>query len=378
MGSNRMREFYAVILSGGSGERFWPLSTPDRPKQFLSVFGGKSLIRQAVDRLQGLVPPERILVVTGAALAKATRQELPELPRANLILEPCRRDTAPAVATACGVVERLGGERAVAAILTADQLMRDESSFRRVLADAADVAARFDDVVTMGVRPDHPATGFGYIRFGDREQTRTATEFRRALAFVEKPDEATAKRYVQSGRYAWNAGMFVWRVAVMKRALAAVPELAALEAELATSRKSVRAILAARYEALTKISIDYAVMEQAKNILVSSADFGWDDVGTWSAADRHLATDARENVVRGDVTLLDASDTVAISEGGPQIAVLGVRGLVIVASGQSVLVADKSRVQDLKLVLRRMKAKSAEKAGGVNGTEREERKNERR
>ena len=146
-------EFYAVILSGGSGERFWPLSTADRPKQFLSVFGGKSLIRQAVDRVRGLVPSERILVVTAASLVKATRRELPELPRANIVAEPCRRDTAAAVATACGVVERLGGEDAVAAILTADQRMRDVPAFRRVLADAARAAAATDDIVTMGVAP---------------------------------------------------------------------------------------------------------------------------------------------------------------------------------------------------------------------------------
>ena len=213
--------FYAVILSGGSGERFWPLSTSDRPKQFLSVFGGKSLIRQAVDRLKGLVPFERILVITADKLVKATRRELPELPRANIVAEPCRRDTAAAVATACGVVERLGGEQAVAAILTADQLMRDVSAFRRVLADAARAAAATDDIVTMGVAPDYPATGFGYIQVGEPVPLRTKTAFHRAVRFVEKPDAKTAAKYLASGTYAWNAGMFVWKVATMKAALVA-------------------------------------------------------------------------------------------------------------------------------------------------------------
>ena len=349
--------FFAVILSGGSGERFWPLSTSDRPKQFLSVFGGKSLIRQAVDRLKGLVPFERILVITAEMLVKATRRELPELPRANIVAEPCRRDTAAAVATACGVVERLGGEDAVAAILTADQLMRDVPAFRRVLADAARAAAATDDIVTMGVAPDYPATGFGYIQVGDSVPLRTKTVFHRAVRFVEKPDAKTAAKYLASGKYAWNAGMFVWKVATMKAALVArAPALAILEAAVADRKNRVPAVLATLYPQLPRISIDYAVMEKVRNILVSRAAFGWDDVGTWSAADRHLATDARRNVVKGNVATLDVSDSVAISE-GPHVAVLGVDGLVVVATKDSVLVAAKDRVQDLKKLLAKMSVK---------------------
>jgi len=349
--------FYAVILSGGSGERFWPLSTPDRPKQFLSVFGGKSLIRQAVDRLRGLVPTERILVVTAASLVKATRQELPELPRANVVAEPCRRDTAAAVATACGVVERLGGAGAVAAILTADHLMRDVPAFRRLLADAARAAAATDDIVTMGVKPDYPATGFGYIQVGDPVPLRTKTTFHRAVRFVEKPDAKTAAKYVSTGKYAWNAGMFVWKVSTMKAALlAGAPALAILEAAVADRKNRIPAVLETLYPQLPRISIDYAVMEKAQNILVSSAAFGWDDVGTWSAADRHLATDARRNVAKGNVALLDVTDSVAISE-GPHVAVLGVNDLVVVATKDSVLVAAKDRVQDLKKLLAKMSVK---------------------
>ena len=347
------KEFYAVILSGGSGERFWPLSTPDRPKQFLSVFGGKSLIRQAVDRLRGLVPTEHILVVTAASLVKATHQELPELPRSNVIAEPCRRDTAAAVATACGVVERLGGADAVAAILTADHLMRDVPAFRRLLADAARAAASTDDIVTMGVAPDYPATGFGYIQVGDPVPLRTKTVFHRAVRFVEKPDAKTAAKYLATGKYAWNAGMFVWRVATMKAALrAGAPELSELERAVAAA-KSVPRVLARLYPPLPRISIDYAVMEKARNIIVSRGDFGWDDVGTWAAAEKHLKADARRNVVKGAATLLDCENAVAVAE-GPMIAALGVKDLVIVTTKDAVLVADKSRVQDLKKLLAQM------------------------
>lgn len=341
---------YAVILSGGSGERFWPLSTPDRPKQFLTVFGGKSLIRQAVDRLKGVVPTNRVLIITAENLVPATREELPELPLANIIAEPCRRDTAAAVATACGVVAARGGEDAVAAILTADHLMGNVQAFRRVLKDACTAAAQTDTIVTMGISPSHPATGFGYIRVGKPCALETPTVFFKAAKFVEKPNEATARRYLATGRYVWNAGMFVWRVRTMKAALKVGSQALADLAEAVSQVKDPTPVLAARYPALTKISIDYAVMEKAKNILVSRGDFGWDDVGTWAAADRHLRTDARRNVAKGAVTLLDCENAVAVAE-GPEIAALGVKDLVIVTTKDHVLVAAKDRVQDLKRIL---------------------------
>ena len=326
------KNFYAVILSGGSGERFWPLSTPERPKQFLSVFGGKSLIRQSVDRLKGVVPAERVLIVTARSLAKATYRELPEIPRRNIILEPCRRDTAAAVATACTEVEKRGGENAVAAILTADHLMKNEKAFRKILLLAADAAAKSEDIVTMGVKPTYPATGFGYIKVGKR-----FGKVFRADKFVEKPNETVAKRYLKSGRYVWNAGMFVWKVAAMKAAFAKfAPQFSGITPK--------------DYESLPKISFDYAVMEKADNVLVTSGDFGWDDVGTWTAADRHLKTDGRRNAIRGGVTLLDCENSVAVAEGA-RIAALGVKDIVIVTTEDSVLVASKDRVQDLKKLL---------------------------
>ena len=342
---------YAVILSGGSGERFWPLSTPERPKQFLDVFGGKTLIRQAVDRLRGVVPTERIVVVTAEALVPATREALPELQAANIVGEPCRRDTAAAVASACGIVEARAGEGAVAAILTADHLMGDVKAFRRVLKDAFTAAAGSECIVTMGISPEYPATGYGYIRVGKQADVGTATPFFRAERFVEKPNAATARRYLASGAYVWNAGMFVWSVATMKGALAAVaPRFAELEAAVARAAAPAEA-LAAVYPGLPKVSIDYAVMEKIGNILVSRGDFGWDDVGTWAAVDRHMRPDGRGNVAKGRVTLLDC-DNAAVVADGLEIAALGVRDVVVVASGGKVLVAAKSRLGDMRALMR--------------------------
>ena len=345
--------FYAVILSGGRGARFWPLSTDDKPKQFLSVFGGKSLIRQAVDRLKGVVPKSHVLIITSENLLKVTRGELPDVPRENIITEPCRRDTAAAIATACGIVESRAGEDAVVAILTADHLMNDEDAFRKLLKDAAQAAAETGNIVTMGVAPDHPATGFGYIKCGKRVDLPVDTVFCKVDKFVEKPDVKKAKRYLATKKYAWNAGMFVWRVATMKDALLKyVPALAILEANLA-NEKNPKAVMETLYPQLPPVSIDYAVMEKADNIIVSVGDFGWDDVGTWSAADKHMKIDGRRNAVRGNVTLLDVSDSVAVSD-GPKIAALGVENLVIVTTKDSVLVASKERVQDLKALLAQM------------------------
>jgi mannose-1-phosphate guanylyltransferase len=236
------------------------------------------------------------------------------------------------VATACTEVEKRGGENAVAAILTADHLMKNEKAFRRILSLAAGAASKSDDIVTMGVKPTYPATGFGYIKVG-----KPCGKVFSAERFVEKPNEATAKKYLKSGRYVWNAGMFVWKVSTMKAAFAKfAPQFVG--------------ITPADYESLPKISFDYAVMEKADNVLVTSGDFGWDDVGTWTAADRHLKTDGRKNAIRGGVTLLDCGNTVAVAEGA-RIAALGVKDIVIVTTKDSVLVASKDRVQDLKKLL---------------------------
>ncbi len=351
----KKNNFYAVILSGGSGERFWPLSTPENPKQFLTLFGGKSLLRQALDRLNGVIPMDNIIVITSKALIKRTAKELPDLPRENIIGEPMMRDTAPAVATACGIVESRGGENAVAAILTADHIMKDVKAFRQVLKDAVKVAATTDNIVTMGVAPTFPATGFGYIQLDKEFKTSTRTNFSHVVHFVEKPNLNLAKKYLASKKYVWNAGMFVWRVATMKNALVAnVPELAILQAAVSDAGKNAQKVLNKLYPQLTRISIDYAVMEKIKNILVSCTAFGWDDVGTWSSTENHLDVGDNNNVVKGDVTLLDSDNCVTIAQGA-QIAAIGVKDLVIVTTPSSVLVASKDRVQDLKKLLAQMK-----------------------
>lgn len=350
-----MKHAYAVILAGGSGERFWPLSTKARPKQFISLFGGRPLLSLAVERLHGLIPIERIFIITADRLVDATAAAAWHVPRANIIGEPCKRDTAPAIAVACGVVRQRDPD-GVVCILTADQLMTDVETFRVTLSDCIRVASREDAIVTIGIQPDTPATGFGYIEAGDPLETRTLTLFNRAVRFVEKPDAYTAARYVESGAYYWNAGMFIWRCGVMHKALAdCAPDLALLCDAVtdAGSTEAVPSVLAAAYPSLRAISIDYAVMEQTKNIVMARGLFGWDDVGSWPSLAGHFSADMCGNVVIGTCEPMEAENNIVVSE-NRLTALIGVRGLVVVQSENATLVCPRERSEDVKKLLRRI------------------------
>ena len=329
--------FKAVILAGGSGERFWPLSTPERPKQFLRVFGGESLIRQALARLDGLVASEDAFVVTTKSLVAATRKELPEVPKGNIVGEPMRRDTGAAVALGVGLAT--GGGDPVVGFFSSDQMVAKPKEFRKAVKKAVAIARRRDAIVTIGIKPDYPATCFGYIS----PKTR---------AFVEKPDAEKAKKYVKAG-YLWNAGMFIARASVFRSAFAAhAPELEKL-ANIGASENSIAtAGLARLYSALPKISFDYAVMEKAKNVEVVPGDFGWDDVGSFAAFDKYFPHDARGNVREGPCTVVEASDNICVARSA-RISLLGVKNLVVVTTPAAVLVADKSRLTDMKKLFKR-------------------------
>ena len=318
--------FKAIILAGGSGERFWPLSTPEKPKQFLRVFGGESLIRQSVSRLKGLVKPKNVFVITSKALVAATRRELPEIPKANVIGEPMRRDTGAAVALGVGVA---GG--GVLGFFSSDQMIADPVRFRKAVSTAIAKARRTDAIVTIGIKPEYPATGFGYVN------PKTGK-------FVEKPDEAKARQYLKKG-YLWNAGMFIGKAEVFKAAFAAhAPELVSLLTSSVSRLKS-------SYEPLSRISFDYAVMEKLKNVEVVKGDFGWDDVGSYGAFDKYFPHDARGNVREGPCTVVEADGNICVARSA-RISLLGVKNLVVVTTPDAVLVADKSRITEMKKLFR--------------------------
>ena len=352
----RLPHLYAVILAGGRGERFWPVGRHSRPKQFVDIFGGKPLIAHAVDRLRGLVPPERIRIVTSRDLVRATRRALPNLPPAAIVGEPCGRDTAAACALGTEMVRAAAGDSATVAILTADHLMADAARFRQTLADAALAATARPVMALVGIKPTHPATGYGYVELG-RPVPNLPKGFRKVARFVEKPDAETAAQYVASGRFAWNSGMFVWKVSTFRDALRKHrPELLRSMDALAplASRGGPRfaAALSREYASLGKISVDYAIMEKADNLVATRGEFGWDDVGSWTSAGAHFAADADGNAVAGLVRALAASGNVAVNTepSGHVIALLGVDNLVVVHTRDATLVASRegtARMKDL-------------------------------
>ena len=318
-----MSDFKAIILAGGSGERFWPLSTPEKPKQFLNVFGGESLIRQSVMRLKGLVKPKDVFVITAKALVGATRRELPEIPKANIIGEPMRRDTGAAVALGVGVAGS-----GVLGFFPSDQMVANPAKFRKAVATAIARAKRTDAIVTLGIKPEYPATGFGYVN-------------PKAGTFVEKPNAQKAKEYLKKG-YLWNAGMFIGRASVFADAIAAcAPALKGL-----TGLRSLRR-LDGVYESLPKISFDYAVMEHLKNVEVVKGDFGWDDVGSYGAFDKHFKRGKDGNIAIGEVKAVESDGCTAVAKGA-KIALLGVRDLVVVTTDDAVLVVSKEKVSEMK------------------------------
>lgn len=343
---------YGIILAGGNGERFWPMSTAERPKQFVDLFDGKPLIRHAVDRLEGLIPLERIFVITAERFLKLTRAALPMLPAANVLGEPCRRDTAAAVAVAVGLVKRLGGDDAVGCILTADHIMTPVAQFRKTLTDAIRAAGRTNAIVTLGILPTVPETGYGYIKVKEERGGDAVVEGRTTFwpveRFVEKPDRRTAETYLLSGDYYWNSGMFIWQAATMAKAFADyAPDFACLIDEVTRSR-SVKAVLARTYPELRAISIDFAVMEHIRNIIVAHCPFCWNDVGNWLSLPAFYSRDDAGNTRLGRTAVLDTTGSIVVSDKDHPVAVIGLDNIVVIHTENGTLVCSKDRVQDVK------------------------------
>jgi len=344
---------YAVIMAGGRGERFWPMSTSRRPKQLLDLVGDKPLIAQSVDRISDHIPPERVFVITNADLVEATAEALPDLPRENIIGEPMGRDTAAAAALGCALVEKRDPD-AVFCVLTADHVMGDLPVFSRTMSEAMDLAARENVLITMGIRPTHPDTGFGYIRVKDSLEASTETKFYRVKKFEEKPTLARAKEFVDSGECFWNSGMFIWSVASLREAL--THHCAALTRMMDVVMPHIGTpefdgALRSEYEHLSKISVDYALMEKADNIVMAEGEFTWDDVGSWPALEHHFPQDEQGNTLIGNAEALCSEDNIVFSR-DRLTACVGVRDLVVVQAEGVTLVCAKDRAQDIKQLVK--------------------------
>ena len=340
---------YAVIMAGGKGERFWPLSTSKSPKQLLALVGDEPLIAQAVNRLEGMIPPENVFVVTNADLVEATQKAAPMLPPENIVGEPIGRDTAAAVACGGALVAAKDPD-GIFAILTADQVMRDLDVFGATLQGAMTLAQQNEILVTIGIQPTFPSTGFGYIEAGDAFGDVESVEFKKAVRFVEKPDAVTAQSYLDTGRFFWNSGMFIWSVPTLHAAFKAhCPVMCTLMDELTdyASKGQIIEGMAKTYPTLEKISIDYALMEKADNIVMACGTFYWDDVGSWPALESHFPQDDCGNTMIGECEQIDSKNNIIYSK-GHITAVIGAEDLIVVQAEGVTLVCPKDRAQDIK------------------------------
>ncbi|MDF1740431.1 MAG: sugar phosphate nucleotidyltransferase [Verrucomicrobiales bacterium] len=341
---------YALILAGGSGTRFWPLSRNTRPKQLLALFDEETLIEKAVNRLDGLVPKERILVLTNEAQLEATRKTLPDLPPENIVAEPARRDTAPAIALAAGWIAARDPNATMIA-LPADQLVIRADVFREVLKTAATAANDHNAIVTLGIRPDWACPSYGYIERGEVLSDSTSGEHpvHEVVRFREKPTEEVAKQYLADGNYSWNAGIFIWSLPILVSEFSRhCPGLATFVEELSQSA-DFDATVAEKFSLLEKISIDYALMENADRILNIEADVGWDDVGGWPSVAKYLDQDTNGNSHRGPLLSVDASNNIVFSiPGAPHVALLGVNDLIVVQTEDALLVANRNDADQIK------------------------------
>ncbi len=340
---------YVCIMAGGSGERFWPMSRQRTPKHLLKLFADRTLLEDTVRRLEGVVPKANIFVLTNQAQLDGARAALSFLAPEQIVAEPAKRDTAPAAALATGLVSAKNPE-AVMALLPADALIKNHARMAQQLAAALHRAAGTDALLTFAIKPTYPSPGFGYLEMG--EELGRSTEgglVRRVNRFVEKPDIATAEKYVAGGNHAWNAGMFMWRVrSFLAEAEKHAPELAKFVREFPAGDPTT--YLAEKFPHLPKISVDYAVMEKAAAVETILAEYDWDDVGMWTSLPPHLPADDAGNAIRGTVLGVNAQKNIAISN-GRVVALVGVKDLVVVETADAVLVCHRDAVQDIKKLM---------------------------
>ena len=360
----------AIIMAGGSGERFWPVSRRNRPKQLLRLASEtKTMLEQAIDRLGPLFTPDRIFVVTSEALAPSIREAGVGVPDENVLTEPCKRNTAGClVYAAAQLMARFPDDPELSmAVVTADHLIGDEALFLQTVDVALTVAEQESVLVTHGIAPTHPDTGYGYIRIDASQSSPIAPDaipVYPAIDFREKPDRETAERYLASGDYLWNSGMFFWRLDTFLKELdQATPSLAEAVREMASAlaegdEKRVREL----FEGLDNISIDYALMEKSKNVAVARAEYSWEDIGVWTSLERTRERDARGNVTQGDPVLVDCDNCIVYNDAGADdmaVSVVGVQDLIVAVSRDGILVIPKDRAQDVKLAVEELKRRNA-------------------
>lgn len=346
---------YIVMMAGGRGERFWPLSTEERPKPFLNLFGNGSMVKQAIERVKVGFPKEDIFLVLREDHLPIARAQVPDIPDENFIVEPFGRDTAACIGLASIHLE-LRDKDAIMVVLAADHYIQDLDEFLKTLHVGIEYVKMEDVIITLGMEPKRPEIGYGYIEAGDEVMSLNGYRILKVLRFIEKPDKKRAEEYLRSGRFYWNSGMFIWRNSLIQRLISQFMPLhweALVRIRDAIGRWDEKDVLREEFKGLEKVSIDIGVLEKAGNIFLIPSSFKWDDIGGWVALERVIEQDDQGNIIRGKVVTLDTRGCIIHSE-DELVATMGVKELVIVHANGKILVASKDCVPELKTLLRKL------------------------
>ena len=339
----------ALIMAGGKGTRFWPLSTEEKPKQFLNLIGEETMIQMTVNRITPIIPIERVFVCTGEMYVDLVKEQLPELPEQNIIVEPEGRNTAPCIALSAFVIKKYYKD-ANMIVLPSDHLISDEDEFRNVIKNADEfVRENKEAIITLGMEPSRPETGYGYIRYGKDEKEINNHKVIKVDAFVEKPNKEKAEAYIKEGNYLWNGGMFLWSADNILNQIEKYSNdtyKALKDIEIVDSEE-IQELINNNYHKTEAISIDYAVMEKSDSIYVVPSRFGWDDVGSWEALDRYREKDDKGNVLVGSAKVVDSHESLVISS-SHDIVVEGLRDIYVIENDGKILVGHKSNVANVK------------------------------
>ena len=339
----------ALIMAGGKGTRFWPLSTEEKPKQFLNLIGEETMIQMTVNRIKPIIPIERIFVCTGEMYVDLVKEQLPELPKRNIIVEPEGRNTAPCIALSAMVIDRYY-KNSNMVVLPSDHLINDEEEFRNTLLAADSFIEEKDEaIVTLGMNPSRPEVGYGYIKYSD--EVLKSNDFRviKVDSFIEKPNLDTAKKYLREGNYLWNGGMFIWSInnVINQIKMYSPNTYNALINVMEVSEDKLQETINNNYEGAEATSIDYAVLEKSKDVYVIPSNFGWDDVGSWESLDRYREKDELGNVLVGQSKAVKANNNLVISSNN-SVVVDGLSDIYIIQNDGKVLVGHKSNVANVK------------------------------
>lgn len=352
----------AVIMAGGKGERFWPKSRQKMPKQLISLTDDcKTMIQLSVERVSKLISEENIYIATGIDYASIISHQLPNIPSANILVEPMGRNTAPCIGLAAIHILRKD-PNGVMVVLPSDHLIMNDKEFLNTLKSAVSVAKNENNLVTIGITPTYAETGYGYIKTGEKIKNISKQEILEVERFVEKPDKSTAEAYVSSGNYLWNSGMFIWKAStILKNIEMHLPDLyqGLMKIKDNIDKDDIEEILYEEYQNFDSISIDYGIMEKANSVYTIPGNFGWDDVGSWNALERIFDSDNYGNILKGNVISVDTKGCIIESE-DKLIATIGVEDLVIVETKDATLVCPKSKCQDIKSLLKQIKLQKKE------------------